>query len=54
MLLYTAYCAAVTVAVIKLVPHYDILNQLKALQFPIQTLGAAEALSHSSWSCKLC
>ncbi|BDA51165.1 UPF0187 protein YneE [Coccomyxa sp. Obi] len=38
---YTMYCAVVTAIIILLVPNYQNLVELKALQFPIQTLGLA-------------
>ncbi|KAK9902842.1 hypothetical protein WJX75_008328 [Coccomyxa subellipsoidea] len=41
LVLYMVYSAVVTTLVILFVPNYQNLTELKALQFPIQTLGLA-------------
>ncbi|EIE19862.1 UPF0187-domain-containing protein [Coccomyxa subellipsoidea C-169] len=41
LLIYTVYCAVVTAVIVLVVPNYQNLAELKALQFPIQTLGLA-------------
>lgn len=44
LVLYMVYSAVVTTLVILFVPNYQNLTELKALQFPIQTLGNPPAL----------
>ena len=48
MLFYIMYCTAVTIPMVLWVPNLSNLPELKALQFPIQTLGAACSFKHTS------
>lgn len=52
LVFYSTYCAVVTAIMILLVPNYQNLVELKALQFPIQTLGECSFFTPRYSSCK--